>query len=308
MKVDLTTEIAGIRMKNPVMVASGTFGFGREYSQFIDLNELGALVVKTITLEEREGNPEPRVWETPSGMLNSIGLQNKGVDYFLKEELPWLISFDVPIIVSIGGDTIQEYTQVAEQLSQVSGISALEINISCPNVKQGGMLFGTDPALTSEVVRAVKQVAEVPVIVKLTPNVTDIAEIAYEAERAEADAISLINTVRGMAINVETFKPCLGSGLGGLSGPAIKPIAVRMIWEVAQAVAVPIIGMGGIVTAEDAVEFFLAGAQAIAIGTANFINPRAVRSVIQGLERFLRSKSLASVKELVGRMEVDSDD
>lgn len=308
MKVDLTTEIANIRMKNPIMVASGTFGFGREHSRFIDLNELGALVVKTITLKERAGNPEPRVWETPSGVLNSIGLQNKGVDYFLEEELPWLISFDVPIIVSIGGSTIQEYTQVAERLNQASGISALEMNISCPNIEQGGMLFGINASLTFEVVEAVKQVAKVPVIVKLTPNVTDVAEIAGEAEKAGADAISLINTVQGMAIDVGTFKPCLGSGTGGLSGPAIKPIAVRMVWEVAQVVKVPIIGMGGIVTAEDAVEFFLAGAEAIAVGTANFINPRAVRSVIQGLEHFLKSKSLASVKDLVGKAGANLDD
>lgn len=299
---NLSVELAGIKMKNPVMVASGTFGSGEEYSRFIDLNKLGALVTKSMTLKEEMGNPPPRICETPAGMLNSIGLQNPGVTHFLQVDLAFLSQYEVPVIASVAGTSVEEYVAVIERLSDAKGITALEVNISCPNIKKGGVYFGSDPEMATEVVRQVKNVSKYPIIVKLTPNVTSISEIARTVEAAGADVLSLVNTFFGMAIDVETFRPRLGSGTGGLSGPAIKPLAVRMVYEVARAVSLPVIGMGGIVTAEDAVEFLLAGAVAVAVGTANFVNPRATLDIIEGLDRFLERRGLEDIREIIGKV------
>ena len=280
-------ELAGIRMKNPVMVASGTFGWGREYSDYYDLNKLGAIVTKSITLLPREGNPPPRLVETAAGMLNSIGLQNEGIDHFLKEDLVFLGKFDAPTIVNIAGETVEEYAELARRLSKETIIKGIEVNISCPNVKQGGMSFGVDPELTKQVISAVKKATRQPVIAKLTPNVTDITVIAKAAAEAGADALSLINTLVGMSIDIETGDSRLGTRTGGLSGPAIKPIAVRMVYEVSRAVTVPVIGIGGIMTGSDAIEFFLAGAKAVQVGTANFVDTEAPIKVIKGIEDYV---------------------
>jgi len=284
----LETEIAGIKMKNPVMVASGTFGFGKEYAEYIDLNKLGAIVTKSITLKPREGNPPPRLVETPAGMLNSIGLENPGIESFLAEELPFLAKFDTPIIVNIAGETVEEYAELAKILSRESTVKGLEINISCPNVKKGGMSFGMDPKLTAEVIAQVRKSAlSLPIIAKLTPNVTDITVIAKAAVEAGADALSAINTILGMAIDIETGKSRLGTLTGGLSGPAIKPIALRMVYEISHTVNVPVIGIGGIVSGQDAYEFILAGAKAVQVGTANFIDVEAPLKIIKELEAYL---------------------
>jgi len=298
--INLAVEIAGIKFKNPVMVASGCYGFGREFSNFYDLNLLGAIMVKGLTLKPRIGNPPPRIAETPAGMLNSVGLQNPGVDGFIKNELPWLKQYDVPVIANINGHSYEEFAEIAARLNDVTGISALEVNISCPNVKNGGMFFGTDPAMAGEVVKRVRARTNLPLIVKLSPNVTDIAEIAKAVEAAGADAVSLINTVLAMAINIKTRRPALSNIVGGLSGPAVKPLAVRMVWQVAQAVDIPIIGMGGITKAEDAVEFFLAGATAVAIGAANLANPMVAVEVINGLKKWLEQEKIADIRDLIG--------
>lgn len=298
----LRVNIGSIELKNPVMVASGTFGYGEEYSKHIDLNRLGAIVVKGISLKPVDGNPPPRIWETPSGLLNSIGLQNVGVKAFIKEKLPFLKGFDTRIIVNIFGTTAREYAKVAECLSTDSRIDAIELNISCPNVQKGGMIFGTDPKSTKKVVSSVRKVCGLPMIVKLSPNVKDITEFAMIAEGEGADAISLINTLLGMAIDIETRRPRLSNITGGLSGPAIKPIALRMVWQVAKAVRIPVIGMGGICSVEDALEFILAGATAIAIGTANFSNPNAVSEIISGLDRYMIEKGVGDINELIGGM------
>lgn len=290
-------------MKNPVMTASGTFGSGREYASLFDLDKLGALVVKSLTLEKRAGNPCPRLCETASGIINSIGLQNKGVNEFIQKDLPFLSSHNVPIIANVAGESIDEYVHVCTRLEAEKDIAGIELNISCPNVKKGSMLFGQDPDLASSVVKKCRAVVKKPLIVKLTPNVTDIAQIAREVEYAGADAVSLINTLRGMAIDIETFRPLLAGITGGLSGPAIKPVAVRMVWEVSRAVNIPVIGMGGITNTEDAVEFFLAGASAIAVGTANFIDPLASINIVDGLERFLQRKGFRNIKEIIGKLE-----
>jgi dihydroorotate dehydrogenase (NAD+) catalytic subunit len=299
MKVKMEVDIGGLKLQNPVLTASGTFGSGQEYLPFIDLNRLGGVVVKGLTLLPKAGNPPPRLIETPSGLLNTIGLQNPGVDYFIENILPELTSYQTKFIVNISGNTPEEYGVLAQKLS-VPGVAALEVNISCPNVKAGGLVFGTDPDLVAEVISVVKGHTNLPVIAKLSPNVTDIQEIARAAEEAGADAISLINTLLGMAIDVETRKPVLGNIVGGLSGPAIKPIALRMVWQVAQAVKIPIIGMGGIVSAQDALEFILAGANAIAIGTGNFINPRVTMEVIAGLEEYCQKTKTEDISHLVG--------
>lgn len=299
---NLKVKIGTIELKNPVMVASGTFGYGEEYSPYIDLNILGAVITKGISLHPIDGNPPPRIWETPSGMLNSIGLQNVGVKTFIKEKLPYLKGFDTKIIVNIFGTTIKEYAKVAERLSATPGVDAIEVNISCPNVKKGGMIFGTDPKSTKKVVSAVRKVCGIPLIVKLSPNVTDIAQFARIAEGEGADAISLINTLLGLAIDVETRKPRLATITGGLSGPAIRPIALRMVWQVAQAVKVPVIGIGGICSAEDALEFILAGATAIAVGTANFFNPNTASEIINGINSYMNEKGIGDIKELIGGM------
>ncbi|MBI5166276.1 MAG: dihydroorotate dehydrogenase [candidate division NC10 bacterium] len=299
--VNLSVEVAGISMKNPVMTASGTFGYGEEFGPYLDLNCLGAIVVKTITLEPRPGNPPPRIAETPAGMLNAIGLQNVGVRAFLKEKLPYLRQFNTPIIVNIAGVSIKEYQELARRLSEEDGIAGIELNISCPNV-ENGMVFGSDPKLTHRLVSRVRKATPLPLIPKLSPNVTDITAIARAAEEAGADALSLINTLVGMAVDIETRRPKLANITGGLSGPAIRPIAVRMVYEVAQAVETPIIGMGGIMTAEDALEFLIAGATAVAVGTANFIDPVSTVKVIEGITRYLAMNGLKDIKQLIGSL------
>lgn len=304
---DLAVEIAGITLKNPVMTASGTFGSGQEYHDFIDLNKLGAIVTKTITFQPRLGNPTPRICETPSGMLNAIGLQNNGVEAFVANDLPWLAQFDLPVIVSIGGDDLDEYCRVTKFISQVSGVAALEINISCPNVKLGGMSFGQDARVAADLVSKVRTCSTLPLIVKLTPNVGDIVAISKAVARAGAQAVSLINTVLGMAIDVDNKRPRLKSVVGGLSGPAIKPIALRMVWEVAQAIDIPVIGIGGITSAVDALEFILAGAGAVAVGTAIFMDPQSPLKIITGIEDYLIKHGISRVSDLVGALELHSN-
>jgi dihydroorotate dehydrogenase (NAD+) catalytic subunit len=301
--MDLSVEIGKIKLKNPVMTASGTFGYGEEYAGFIDINELGALVVKGLSLLPKEGNPPPRIVETPAGMLNAIGLQNIGIDKFLKEKLPYLRQFNTHVIVNFFGDSIEEYVKAAERLSSAAGIHGLEMNISCPNKEAGWSVFGTDPEVTYRVVSSVRKATDLTLIVKLSPNVTDIALMAKTAEDAGADAVSLINTLTGMAIDIRTRKPKLANIRGGLSGPAVKPVAVRMVWECYKKIGIPIIGMGGIISAEDAVEFMLAGASAVAIGTGNFINPGVTMDVLSGIKSFMSAEKLNSLKELIGRVE-----
>ncbi|QNB46320.1 dihydroorotate dehydrogenase [Thermanaerosceptrum fracticalcis] len=302
--INLAVEVAGIKVKNPVMTASGTFGFGREYSKFYNLSLLGAIMVKGTTLEPRLGNPPPRLAETPAGLLNCIGLQNPGVDAVIKEEIPWLSQYDVPIIVNISGHSLEEYGEIALRLDGVAGVAGLEINISCPNVKHGGLAFGTEPQMAADVIRTVKDKSKLPIIAKLSPNVTDITEIAKAVEAAGADAISLINTLLGMAIDIKTRRPVLSNIVGGLSGPAVKPVAVRMVWQVARAVKIPIIGMGGIVSAEDAIEFLLAGASAVAVGAGNFYDPLAPLKVIEGIKAWLEQEKIADIRELIGAVKI----
>lgn len=297
----LAVNIAGIKMKTPIMTASGTFGFGLEYQDFLDLNQIGALVVKGTTLLPRSGNSGRRIAETPAGMLNCIGLENPGSQTLVEEILPKLSQYNIPVIVNISGNTVEEYGELAAKLT-VQGVSGLELNISCPNVKQGGIAFGTDQNSATAVVKSVKANTSLPVIVKLSPNVTDIVSMAKAVEDAGADAISLINTLLGMAIDIQNWRPVLGNTVGGLSGPAIKPVALRMVWQVAQAVSVPVIGMGGISTADDAIEFFLAGASAVSIGTANFVNPRATVDVAEGLEEYLSARGLEHIGQIVGKL------
>ncbi|HXX81847.1 MAG TPA: dihydroorotate dehydrogenase, partial [Thermodesulfovibrionales bacterium] len=271
--MDLSVEIGKLKLRNPVMTASGTFGYGEEYSEFIDLNRLGAVVVKGLSLQPKEGNPPPRIVETAGGMLNAIGLQNIGIERFIQEKLPFLKQFNTPVIVNFFGDSVEEYARAAERLSMSTGIHGLEMNISCPNKQAGWCIFGTDPKVTFEVVSAVRKSTDLTLIVKLSPNVTDIGVMARAAEDAGADAVSLINTITGMAIDIEARRPRLANITGGLSGPAVKPVALRMVWEVSRAVRIPIIGMGGIMNGRDSIEFILAGATAVAVGTAHFINP-----------------------------------
>lgn len=297
----LAVNIAGIKMNTPVMTASGTFGFGLEYSDFVDLNQVGAIVVKGTTLLPKVGNSGRRIAETPAGMMNCIGLENPGVDQFITTTMPKLAAYDVPVIVNISGNTVEDYGELASRLNK-SGIAGLELNISCPNVKQGGIAFGTCPDSAAEVVREVKRKTSLPVIVKLSPNVTDVVLMAKAVEAAGADAISLINTLLGMAIDIKTWRPILGNTVGGLSGPAVKPVAIRMVYQVAKSVQVPIIGMGGIMTADDAVEFLLAGASAVAVGTANFVNPYVSVEVADGIKNYLTTRGLKQVSELVGKV------
>ncbi|MCE7794672.1 dihydroorotate dehydrogenase [Salipaludibacillus sp. CUR1] len=297
----MNRELPGLSMKNPVMPASGCFGFGQEYARFYDLNKLGAITVKAVTAEERAGNPVPRVAETESGMLNAIGLQNPGLEHVLQHELPWLEQYDIPVIVNVAGNTMEDYIYVSETVSRVKNVSALELNISCPNVKVGGIQFGSDPAIAAELTKKVKAVSQVPVYVKLSPNVTDIVEMAKAVEEAGADGLSMINTLLGMKIDINTGKPVIANRTGGLSGPAIKPVAVRMIYQVSQAVDIPIIGMGGIHTADDILEFLMAGASAVAIGTANFVNPFACPELISSLETRMAELGIDDVESIVGR-------
>ncbi len=298
-KVNLSVDLAGMTMKNPVVVASGTFGFGREYGQFYDLSELGGICVKGLTAQRREGNPPPRIAETPMGILNSVGLQNPGVDAFIAEELPFLRQYDVKIIANISGNTPEEYGEMCQKLS-AAGVDMIEVNISCPNVKAGGLAYGTRPELAAEVTEMAKKNSTVPVMVKLSPNVTDITEIARAVEGAGADAVSLINTLRGMRIDVNTRRPILKMNTGGLSGPAVLPVAVRMVWEVANAVKIPILGMGGVAKGEDAAQLMLAGATAVAVGTACFADPFAPVKVREELAAIAERQGLSSVTELTG--------
>lgn len=302
--VDLSVEIGKLKLKNPIMTASGTFGYGEEFADFIDLNRLGGIIVKGTTLHHREGNPYPRMAETPSGMLNAVGLQNKGVDYFIEHIYPRIKDLDTRMIVNVSGSCIDDYVAVCEKLSPLDKVAAVEINISCPNVKQGGMGFGTTCSGAESVTSAVRKAYDGTMIVKLTPNVTDITEIARAVEATGADAVSLTNTFLGMAIDVEKRKPMLSTITGGLSGPCIRPIAVRMVWQVANAVKVPVVGLGGIASGRDAIEFLLAGATAVQIGTANFVDPQVTVKAIDYIEDYLKRHQIASVRELIGGMEV----
>ena len=290
--------MAGIRMRCPVLVASGTFGYGEEYESLINLNRLGALVTKGITLKPCQGNPPPRLVETPAGLLNAIGLENVGLEVFIEEKLPFLGQFDLPIIVNICGEEEEEYMRLAERLDGVNEIAGLELNISCPNVKKGGLSFGREAGATRSLVAKVRRATKLPLLVKLSPNVTDIVSIGKAAEEAGANGLSLINTLLGMAIDIEEKRPKLANVTGGLSGPAIKPVALRLVWELARNVDLPIIGMGGIMTGEDALEFLLAGATAVAVGTANFVNPCAALDVVEGIRKYLEKKGIQDVNNL----------
>lgn len=298
----LSTDIAGIAMETPVLTASGTFGFGEEFADFVSLRRLGAVMVKGTTLKPRRGNDGVRMAETPMGMLNSIGLENPGVEFFLQIILPRLTPYGMNVIVNISGSSADEYGELAKRLD-VPGVAGIELNVSCPNVKEGGILFGTSPDAVASVVRAAKANTKKPVILKLSPNVTDIVPIAQAAEKAGADALSLINTLLGMEIDIRTRRPVLGNITGGLSGPAVKPVALRLVWQTARAVHIPVIGMGGIMTADDAIAFFLAGASAVAVGTANFVDPAITEKIIQGIEAYLIRYQVAHIQELVGKLE-----
>ena len=300
--MNLSVEIAGIQFQNPVLTASGTFGYGMEYTDFIDLNLLGGIVVKGLSIKPSHGNSPPRMVETASGMLNAIGLQNIGVEVFINEKLPLLKKFNANIIVNFFGDTQDEYVLAAERLNDITEIAALEMNISCPNVEKGGMTFGTDPKITEELVRKVRKVTSSPLIVKLSPNVTDIVVMAKAAVNGGADALSIINTLLGMAIDIKTRFPMLENVTGGLSGPAIKPVALRMVWQVAKAVDIPIIGIGGIMNAQDALEFIIAGATAVQVGTANFIDPSISVKIIEGIKNYCQKDKIGDIKDLIGTL------
>lgn len=294
----------GLTIKNPVMTASGTFGYGLEYGDFIDLNRLGGVLVKGTTLHPRQGNPYPRMAETPSGMLNAVGLQNKGVDYFCEHIYPTISGYDTAMIVNVSGSQVEDYIETAEKINALEGIPAIELNISCPNVKEGGMAFGVTCAGAASVVRAVRAVYDKTLIVKLSPNVTDITEIARAVEAEGADSISMINTLLGMAINAEKRRPVLSTITGGLSGPAVKPIALRMVWQTAQAVKVPIIGMGGIASATDAIEFLLAGASAVEVGTYNFVDPSVTTQIVDGIEDYMQRHGFTDIQDLIGALQI----
>ena len=302
--MDLSVNIGELRLKNPVLTASGTFGYGEEFADFVDLERLGGFIVKGTTLNPRDGNPYPRMAETPAGMLNAVGLQNKGVDYFIGHIYPRIKDLDTNVLVNLSGSSIEDYVAAAEKLAGLERVPAIELNISCPNVKAGGMAFGTSCEAAGRVVAAVRRAYSKTLVVKLSPNVTDIASIAKAVEAEGADAVSLINTLLGMAVNAETQRPVLSTVTGGLSGACVKPIALRMVWQVYHAVKVPIIGLGGIMNATDAIEFFLAGATAIQVGTANFINPRVTMEIVDGIAAYLERKNIGSVRELVGQLKV----
>jgi dihydroorotate dehydrogenase (NAD+) catalytic subunit len=296
----MAVQIGKLQLKNPVMTASGTFGYGEEYADYVDLNRLGAIVVKGLSLQPRLGNPPPRIIETTGGMLNAIGLQNIGVDTFIEEKMPFLRKYDVAVIANIYGESYAEYQKVAKKLNSVKGVHALEVNVSCPNVKKGGLSFGADPKIAALVTRKVKEETDLPVIIKLTPNVTDIAAVASAVEKAGADAVSLINTLTGMSVDLKARKPHLKNITGGLSGPAIKPVALRMVWQVVSRVSIPVIGIGGIMTAGDALEFLLVGARAVQVGTANFINPHATIDILEGMQNYLKNNNIKDVNKMIG--------
>jgi dihydroorotate dehydrogenase (NAD+) catalytic subunit len=305
-KPDLKVNLGAIELKNPVMTASGTFGYAREFEGLVDLNRLGAIIVKGLSLEPTKGNPPPRIVETPCGMLNAIGLENVGIDAFVKEKLPFLQTLFPPIFANIYGTSIADYAELAARIEELEAISGVEVNISCPNVKAGGIAFGADPNSVFKVVTAVRKKTSKQLVVKLSPNVTDITIIARSAEESGADALSLINTITGMAIDIETRHPKIANITGGLSGPAIKPVALRMVWQVAQAAKIPVIGIGGIMTAIDALEFFIAGATAVQIGTANFVNPHTTIDIIDGIEKFLVKKKIDRLADIIGTLETNS--
>ena len=302
--VNLAQNIGGISLNNPVIAASGTFGYGLEYSQLLDLNKLGGLVVKGISLKSSPGNPPPRITETTGGMLNSIGLQNIGARAFIKEQLPLLRTYDAAVIVNIFGHTREQYIKIAQRLSEAEGVNGLEINISCPNIKKGGMSFGKDPKQAGLLIKRIRKATPLPLMVKLTPQAADIVEVARRVEDEGADCISLVNTFLGMAIDVDTATPLLSTVTGGLSGPAIKPIALRMVWETAQAVSIPVVGIGGICSSRDALEFLIAGARAVQVGTANFINPGICLDIIEGITEHLKNKNIDDIKELIGSLKI----
>ena len=304
MKPDMTVNLAGIPLRNPVMTASGTFGYGQEFAEYVNLETIGAFVTKGLSLKPRSGNPTPRIVETPGGMLNAIGLQNVGIDAFIAKKVPFLRSVNTPAIANFFGNTVDEYAELARRLDEIPEVAALEVNISCPNVKQGGIVFGTDPDCAATVVKACRAATSKALIVKLSPNVTDVVVMARACEAAGADCLSLINTLTGMAIDLNRRRPVLANITGGFSGPAIKPIALRMVWQVAKAVKVPIIGIGGIMNATDALEFILAGATAIQVGTASFINPGAAQVIAEGMEAWLVANGVADIKSLIGALEV----
>ncbi|HIJ40521.1 MAG TPA: dihydroorotate dehydrogenase [Deltaproteobacteria bacterium] len=301
---DLRTKIGPLQLKNPVITASGTYGYGREYSSIVDVNQLGGIVVKGISLKPRPGNPPPRIVETPCGMLNAIGLANVGIEAFLKEKLPWLRKLDTAVIANIYGHSIEEYGLLAAELRGVEGISAIEVNISCPNVERGGMAFGTDPGVAAQVTETVRKNTDKPTIVKLSPNVTDIREIAKAVEMAGADVLSLTNTLTGMAVDIERRRPKLANVSGGLSGPAIRPVALFMVYQVVRSVRIPVIGMGGIMNERDALEFLIAGARAVQVGTANFVDPQAPIRIIEGLKDYCRKNEIGSLEEIIGSLQV----
>ena len=302
-KPDLTVNIGGLQLQNPVMTASGTFGYAREFDHLVDLNRLGGIIVKGLSLEPTKGNPPPRIVETPCGMLNAIGLENVGIEAFIKDKLPFLQRLTPPVIINIYGKLEEEYLQLAARIEKVEAIAGIEVNISCPNVKAGGMVFGVDPKAAFRVVRGVRDQTTKPLIVKLSPNVSDITEIALAVQEAGADCLSLINTITAMVVDIETRRPRLANITGGLSGPAIRPVAVRMVWQVAKVAKIPVIGIGGIMKAEDALQFFIAGASAVQIGTANFINPHVTTDVIDGIETFLAERNIASISDIIGTLE-----
>lgn len=299
-EIDISTDLGGIKLDNPVCAASGTFGYGREYEPYVDISQIGAVIVKGTTLEPRAGNPPPRIIETASGMLNAIGLENPGINEFLNTHLPYLRENNVTVIANIAGNTIEEYAAIAEMIEGNPGVAGIELNISCPNVKQGGLQFGTDPQMVYEVVKAVKEKTTLPVMPKLSPNVTDIVEIARASEAGGADALSMINTLMGMAVDINTRKPFLANIFGGLSGPAIKPVALRMIYQVYREVKLPILGGGGIVNYRDALEFLMVGATAISVGTGIFINPQLTEEIVSNLLHYMQENNVASLSELVG--------
>jgi len=302
---NLSVDIAGIKLRNPVMTASGTFGYGSEFAPYLDLEKIGAIITKGLSLKPKAGNPTPRIVETPGGMLNAIGLQNVGIDTFIGEKVPYLRKISTPVIVNLYGNSLEEYGELASRLDGIAEVAGIEVNISCPNVKQGGIVFGTDPKAAFEVVDLVRKNTGKPMIVKLSPNVTDVVVMAKSCVDAGADALSLINTLTGMAIDLKSRRPILANITGGLSGPAIKPVALRMVWQVARAVTVPVIGIGGIMTAVDALEFILAGATAVQIGTANFLDPSAAETIAAGIETYLVENGIADIRELIGALKTD---
>lgn len=303
-KPDMTVEIAGIKMRNPVMTASGTFGYGEEFAEYMDLESIGALITKGLSLRPKAGNSTPRIVETPGGMLNAIGLQNVGIEAFIAKKMPFLSEINTPVIVNLYGNSLEEYGELAARVDGIEGVAGVEVNISCPNVKQGGIVFGTDPAAARQVVELVRKSTSKPLIVKLSPNVTDIVAMAKACVDAGAEALSLINTLTGMAIDLNSRRPVLANVTGGLSGPAIKPVALRMVWQVARAVKVPVIGIGGIMSATDALEFILAGAAAVQIGTASFLSPAASQEIAAGMEQWLLENRVGSIRELTGSLDV----